>query len=258
MQQFAHLPVVAPPEEEKTAQPAPTGQAEAKPEPEPIVNKPSKTAKLSKLHHHARTHLPKLARRAKFKYALPVAGLFLVGLGVYAVVNWTKEPVRSNVLAAQTVEEAAAINTDEKPVVLYVTDKNKVAQPFLDKAENGDEVRLYYQAKKAVLYRPSTYSVISVGEFTPPPAKVFLRSGTASAAKVLQVERKVKENDAVEFVSKDKAATTTYAKTLVVDLTGRYPADAKTLAGSLDGTMGSLPKGEFAPEADILVIVGSE
>ncbi len=256
VQHFKHLPVVAPPDSEKPAPIAPVHHAAVKAE--PVVKPAKKPSGLSQIHNHARTRLPGIARHVKLKYAAPVAGLILVGVGVFAVVNWSREPVRSNVLAAQTVEEAAAINSDEKPVILYVTDKNKVAQPFLDKAENGDEVRLYYQAKKAVLYRPSTYSVISIGDFTPPPAKVFLRSGNASASKVLQVERTIKDNEHMEFISKDKSASTTYAKTLVVDLTSRYPSDAKALAAELGGTMGALPRGELAPEADILVIVGSE
>lgn len=251
---IVELPVVQPPAEPTHSKPptivdSPPVQAVENIEEQQSIIQPN---------NHRRNRLPKLRRKPQLKWTVPVAMLIVVGLGVYGVVNWSREPVKSNVLAAQTVEEAAAITTNEKPVILYVTDNTKVAQPFLDKAENGDEVRLYYQAKKAVLYRPSTYSVISVGDFTPPPANVFIRNGTNGSVQISKIEAQIKKLPQYTVVSKDKSSSSTYQETMVIDISGRYPEDAKKLATDIGATLGSMPKSESTPEADILVIVGSQ
>jgi len=55
--------------------------------------------------------------------------------------------------------------TDETPTLATVTDKEKLKdQDFFKKSENGDKILIYANAKKAILYRPSTQKVI---EFAP-------------------------------------------------------------------------------------------
>ncbi len=52
---------------------------------------------------------------------------------------------------------------DEEPTVATVLDKDSLAdQPFFAKAENGDKVIAYINARKAILYRPSTKKIIEV------------------------------------------------------------------------------------------------
>lgn len=54
--------------------------------------------------------------------------------------------------------------TNETPTMATVTDKTKLQdQSFFKNAENGDKVIAYVNAKKAILYRPSTKKVIDVG-----------------------------------------------------------------------------------------------
>lgn len=50
---------------------------------------------------------------------------------------------------------------DEQPTVATVSDASKLqSQQFFQKAQNGDKVLIFTNAKRAVLYRPSTNKVI--------------------------------------------------------------------------------------------------
>jgi len=64
---------------------------------------------------------------------------------------------------------------DETPTVATVMDKDKVKdQPFFTNAQNGDKVLLFVNAKKAILYRPSTDKIIEV-------APIFTDGATATS-----------------------------------------------------------------------------
>ena len=52
---------------------------------------------------------------------------------------------------------------DEQPTIATVTDLTKLqGQPFFQDAQIGDKVLIYENAKKAILYRPSTNKIIEV------------------------------------------------------------------------------------------------
>lgn len=66
-------------------------------------------------------------------------------------------------LLTERVAKLIVLPSNEIPTVATVTDVNKLKdQPFFEKAINGDKVLIFTQAKKAVLYRPSTDQVIDV------------------------------------------------------------------------------------------------
>ena len=53
---------------------------------------------------------------------------------------------------------------DETPILATVSDLDKVkSQTFFTKAEVGDKVLIFMQARKAILYRPSDKLIIEVG-----------------------------------------------------------------------------------------------
>ena len=64
----------------------------------------------------------------------------------------------------QEVGKLISLPKDEQPTIATVQDKNKLKdQPFFKDAQNGDKVLIYTTSKKAIIYRPSTKTLINVG-----------------------------------------------------------------------------------------------
>lgn len=187
-----------------------------------------------------------------------------------------REETRSLV---EKVGRLIELPTNEEPTIATVSDKEKLKeQTFFSKAENGDKVFIYTQAKKAILYRPSANKVIEVApinlgqplESSPAaaatssasimPAKVALYNGTTTVGLTNVVEKQLKDNlelgPKIEVVAKENAGQKDYAKTIVIDLTGTRKQLAQAIANILGGEISSLPQGEIPPKADILVILG--
>jgi hypothetical protein len=62
------------------------------------------------------------------------------------------------------VGKLIVVPSDEKPTVATITDMDKLKdQPFFSNAKNGDQVLIYTNARKAILYRPIEKRIIEVG-----------------------------------------------------------------------------------------------
>ncbi len=134
----------------------------------------SKTEK--KIKKSRKPILPRLNKKALKTWAVLIV---LLAVTIGGAVLWTrynnlkKENARlanpeqatkdeANKLKAE-VGEFVELPTNETPTIATVVDASKLKnQPFFLNAQNGDKVLMFAQAKKAILYRPTTKKVIEI------------------------------------------------------------------------------------------------
>lgn len=172
----------------------------------------------------------------------------------------------------QKVGRLTELPAGERPMVYTVSDQSKTSQPFLKNALAGDQVLVYKLAGKAIIYRIATDKLIAVGPTTvgagnpSPVAKaaattglsVALYNGSAAAGVTANYELKLESKPGYRVVMREKAARSDYAKTIVIDLSGKYSAEAHSVASLIGADVVAMPDGEIAPTADLLVIVGAD
>ncbi|MDP1884192.1 MAG: LytR C-terminal domain-containing protein [Candidatus Moranbacteria bacterium] len=185
------------------------------------------------------------------------------------------------------VEKLMELPVGEEPVLATVTDVDKIrTQKFFDKAQNGDRVLIYKDNQKLILYRPTINKIIEVSQTSGLEAKAPSADQTAqvtndaapAADEAVAAESPVRvavyNGSTIKGLAKKIGGTVAllpgtaivqtinaaenYTKTSVIDLSGSHSELAQKIAESLGGEIGTLPEGEKAPEADILVIGGSE
>jgi hypothetical protein len=94
-----------------------------------------------------------------------------VSASVYFYVQWKETLVTPDMRVAEEIGEivkriskVVEVPATEVPILSTVIDREGVKdQLFFSRAENGDKILVYNDAKKAVLYRPSTGQVIEIG-----------------------------------------------------------------------------------------------
>ena len=225
------------------------------------------------------------------KEKILVITLLIVAIGGWALFAITKyrAPVQKEQLQKTEPKQEIAslvakigsfydLPTGEIPTVATVSDKTKLQkQAFFAKAENGDKVLIYTNAKKAILYRPSTNKIMEDAPLTfnssPTPTgmqkntpsavptqeqviAVSIYNGTKVGGLAATTEKKL--NGKYSFVNVVEKGNTIkdYSKTIVVDTNGNNTEVATSIALFLGGSVGTLPPGEKVPKGDILIIVG--
>lgn len=180
----------------------------------------------------------------------------------------------------EAVGRIIELPTGEEPTIATVTDTSKLRdQQFFANSQSGDKVIIYTNAKKAILYRPSTGKIIEVApvnigspsaslQTSPTPAgisvNVVLLNGTTTPGLTTKYESELSvKTPSVIVVDKNSAVKKDYTKTFLVDLMGNKNTEATTLAQALGIPVEKLPEGENASpsaggSADFLIIVGAD
>lgn len=116
-------------------------------------------------------------RRPK-KFIVIIAGAVLVlalaGAAGYFFWQYTNLKNNPNSAAQEATQRLVgkvgqlyALPSDEQPTVAQVQDKEKLKdQAFFSKAENGDYILIYTNAKLALLYREKENRLMNVGPIT--------------------------------------------------------------------------------------------
>lgn len=170
---------------------------------------------------------------------------------------------------------------NEDVTLATVSDVTRLSsQPFFARAANGDKVLIYTASKKAILYRPSINKIIEVGPIAINPSassapaaeaaaasnssssraatgslQVMILNGTTVAG-LASTTKKTLSDKFPDYTYFMGDANAKYARTKVVDLTGKNSTTVQRIAGAVNGEVVALPPGETKPATDILVIIG--
>lgn len=112
--------------------------------------------------HKKPRHLEKVIYAVVIVILLAVAGYFF----------WQYQDLRNNPERAMEREVTQLTSEigrfmelpDETPTIATVEDVSRLeSQPFFDRAENGDKILIYTEARQAIIYRESERKIINVG-----------------------------------------------------------------------------------------------
>lgn len=193
---------------------------------------------------------------------------FIFWKDIYTFALYRDASVREVQRLLLSVRQEAVLPSRELPGLATVTDKSKLNKGgVLARAENGDEVLLFYQAGQAILYRPSVGKVVSIGPIILDAsaaqvkgARILVRNGSSDAKKYQAVLDKLKSRYHEAMITDGGvAARADYPRTIVIDSTdkGSKTQFVSAIDELIDGQNGILPIGENAPkDTDILIIVG--
>ena len=165
---------------------------------------------------------------------------------------------------------------EEEPTLANVTNVEKLRiQPFFTNALNGDIVLIYQQAKKAVLYRPSTNQIIEVapltiGDTATPSAstttpvatvRFLLLNGTTISGLTKKMEDAlIKAYPEAIVADRDTAKKKTYEKSILIDIKGTKTEEGKEIAKNLNLELSTLPAAEATTGGtyDFIIITGAD
>lgn len=155
--------------------------------------------------------------------------------------------------------------TDEQPTIATVADVTKLKdQVFFKNAKNGDKVLIYTKNRKAILYSVGMNKILDVEPIninannTPAPVRIAVYNGSVNGDSTQSFEDQLKSKaNNVNFVKTQKASGN-YGRSQVVDTSGgQFSSAATQLAQLIGADVVQLPAGEQKPDADLLVILGT-
>ena len=92
-----------------------------------------------------------------------LASTIYLGTKLYTAPTPTLSPEEKIINTVEEVGKALILPENELPTVATVTDPNMLKdQPFFAQSQIGDQILIYPQAKKAILWRPSVKKVVEV------------------------------------------------------------------------------------------------
>jgi hypothetical protein len=114
-------------------------------------------------------------RKVKTLFIASFAGLLLLEavIGVWWWLAHRSATSATTKTSLNVVEEVRKIMIlpDEEPQVAEVANSEALKnQPFFKPAQNGDKVLFFIEAKKALLYRPSTHQIVDYAPLIPTDA----------------------------------------------------------------------------------------
>lgn len=117
----------------------------------------------------------KLSKRSKIEKFVNVffVLLLIVSIAIATFYYYKYQTIKNNPAyiteteikkLSDIVAKLIKLPADEEPTIATVEDKDKLRdQPFFADTENGDKILIYTKAKKAIIYRPNSNSIINVG-----------------------------------------------------------------------------------------------
>ncbi|MBX4198659.1 hypothetical protein KW800_00030 [Candidatus Parcubacteria bacterium] len=117
--------------------------------------------------------------KEKLTNPLILAGIIVAGLIVVKLATgWpgsNTESINPDAEMAKVIAEISnfMILPDESPVMITIQDTRALqGQPFFKNALRGDDIIVFQQASKAILWRPSTHKIVEASIINISPAPV--------------------------------------------------------------------------------------
>jgi len=233
-----------------------------------------------------------MERKSSFVMWVSVVLLVLAIMSsVYFYIQWKRtlsETFLESIGAAEEIAQITAVISEfvqlpsgEDPTIATVMDASQLReQPFFAHSENGDKVLIYIEARRAILFRPSTHMIIEMtpiffdetGEMLtipetetetedlvtlPAAARVVYYNGSGIQGRAAEFEQLVQSefgNTETVFITNSFQS---YEGIQVVDLSGEHTLQALQIAEFFGGVVVDFPADEALPDADILIIIGA-
>ena len=226
--------------------------------------------------------------------------IVLIGVCAWLLINYKNAQKQINYLSELTVEEISKkerddllekvrkliiLPEDKQPAISTIQDIDKLAeaQPFFEKAQNGDRVIIYED--RAIIYSPSRNILINVGPVytqentqennnqikndnlktdqpeTLPVIKeevitIEIRNGSEIGGLATELSNKLSNQEDYKIIKTSNAMRQNYSGNVLISLSGKNIDGLEKELGV--PAINSLPEGEAQSSADAVIILGNK